>query len=295
VGLTNIPVIKIGGSCLTSYLSLERLIPICERWKNSILVFSAFSGVTDSLYQGILDGNTLEITKEMISYHANILENANCGNKEDNKNKLLQLLEFEDERNFDFTCPQFNPDGYISLGEQLSAATAFIFLSQFVHTEYIPSHKLTVVIDGEDKEKSVDVAKSKSKISNMFVESLGQKTILTTGFYGIAENNMFKILGRNSSDYSASSIAAIVGSKQLILFKDVDGIYMEDPKLNHNILPLKAMNLDELEHILTKGSKIIHEKVIEVCRKYSISIDVVNFENGIKGTTISDEIQENNF
>ena len=70
--------------------------------------------------------------------------------------------------------------------------------------------------------------------------------VVTQGFIAGNMNNQTVTLGREGSDYSAAIIANVLNAEEVILFKDVDGIYNFDPKENDS-----AVKHDFLSYKLT--------------------------------------------
>jgi homoserine dehydrogenase len=63
-------------------------------------------------------------------------------------------------------------------------------------------------------------------------EALGAGTVVVPGFVGRGPDGAPVLLGRGGSDYTAFFLAARLGARSCVLFKDVDGLYTSDPALD---------------------------------------------------------------
>ncbi|MHB1439461.1 MAG: amino acid kinase family protein [Cuniculiplasma sp.] len=278
-------VIKIGGSCLKSINSLRQLDRILKDWPNSIVVISAFDGITDRLYEQYENEERFSFVEGLFISFSQMLSVGITGWHEVYK-ELLALNDLNNDAVFKRTIENCSIEYYVSLGERLSASVTYIYLKRNNRVNFIPSHLLGIMVEGKDDQKYINISASMEKYEELR-ESLGSCTTITTGFYGIDSGGKISTLGRNTSDYSASAIAAITHSGDLTLFKDVDGIYPKDPKYFPLEKPYEFMDFDEALEIVCRGSEIVHENAIKLCKEYGITLRVLNFNNPERGTTIS--------
>lgn len=60
-------------------------------------------------------------------------------------------------------------------------------------------------------------------------DELAHRTVVVPGFVGRGPDGAPALLGRGGSDYTALFLAARLGARRCVLFKDVDGLYTADP------------------------------------------------------------------
>lgn len=60
-------------------------------------------------------------------------------------------------------------------------------------------------------------------------ETLDRSVVVVPGFVGRGRDGEPVLLGRGGSDYTAFFLAAKLGARRCVLFKDVDGLYTSDP------------------------------------------------------------------
>jgi aspartate kinase len=108
-----------------------------------------------------------------------------------------------------------------------------------------------------------------------------------TGFVGSTVDGRITTLGRNTSDYSATLIGRFLGAKQIILWKEVNGLYDKNPNAYED-----ALFIDEatFKKVAEMNSKVIHKKAFEPLYKTDIVVFIKNVKNpnGI-GTKLTDE------
>lgn len=115
------------------------------------------------------------------------------------------------------------------------------------------------------------------------------KIVIIAGFQGINEQtNDITTLGRGGSDTTAVAIAAAIKAKKCDIFKDVDGIYNLDPKISNKAIKYDRITYDEMLKLANNGAQVLHNKSIELAKKFNIPICVKSsFEENSKGTLIS--------
>ena len=93
-------------------------------------------------------------------------------------------------------------------------------------------------------------------------------------------------LGREGSDYSAAIFAELFGANEVILFKDVDGIYNMDPKKHSQAKLFSRLTYEEAFTFCDQGNMIVHPKTIQHLQKHNIPLSIKNFSNIDKLGTI---------
>lgn len=92
------------------------------------------------------------------------------------------------------------------------------------------------------------------------------------------------------SDITAIALAKALGLKECEIFKDVDGIYSDDPNKNKCATKYKQISYNKMIEMAKNGAKVLHYKCVEIAKEGNIKIIVkstFNFEN--VGTIIDKE------
>ena len=126
------------------------------------------------------------------------------------------------------------------------------------------------------------------KIDNSVLKDLINKNIIPVvpGFQGLNENSDVSTLGRGGSDMTAIALSAAIEAKECILYKDVGGIYSDDPKINPNSTMYKFLTYTDLKNMLIAGSKVVNIDAIKFAEKNNIKISIACPETFKVGTSI---------
>lgn len=118
--------------------------------------------------------------------------------------------------------------------------------------------------------------------------------VIVAGFQGVSKNGEITTLGRGGSDTTAVALAAAIDAHKVEFYKDVPGIFLEDPKKNPAALLMKELSYDQAENIVKNGCEILHLRSILLAKKNSLRLHVRSFLDfgcgKIEGTLIGDLI-----
>jgi len=179
----------------------------------------------------------------------------------------------------------FDYDQIVSLGELISSK----IISQFLIKEGIDNSWLDIrkclITDSNYRNANIQWDLTKQKFSKNFPK---KNIIITQGFIG-SSNCFTTTLGREGSDYSASIIGNLLDATEVVLFKDVDGVYEKDPKTANikNMKPIIKLSYDQLKKYSNPKRPLIHSKTIQPLKKKSIILKIKKFDDlNLKGTII---------
>lgn len=115
------------------------------------------------------------------------------------------------------------------------------------------------------------------------------KIVIVAGFQGVSTKGEITTLGRGGSDTTAVALAIAFDAK-LKFYKDVPGIYSDDPKLNSQAMIYSQLTYDEALGIANKGAKVLHPRCIALAKRNALPMHVLSFDSGRthSGTFISD-------
>ena len=99
------------------------------------------------------------------------------------------------------------------------------------------------------------------------------------------ERNDITTLGRGGSDTTAVAIAAAIKADKCDIYKDVDGVYDLDPKQNEIAFKYDIINYDDMLKLSNNGAKVLHNKSIELAKKYNVKIHVKSLYNDLSSGT----------
>lgn len=116
------------------------------------------------------------------------------------------------------------------------------------------------------------------------------KIVVIAGFQGVDEDLNITTLGRGGSDTTAVAIAAALNAEKCDIYTDVDGIFSADPRVIKNVSKIDSISYDEMLELASLGAKVLHNRCVEIGKKYNIPIYVKStFENESCGTLVHEE------
>ncbi|HEX6031596.1 MAG TPA: aspartate kinase [Tepidiformaceae bacterium] len=114
---------------------------------------------------------------------------------------------------------------------------------------------------------------------------------IVAGFQGTTEEMEIVTLGRNASDTTAVAVAAALGAERCESYKDVEGVYTADPRIVPTARKLLDLSYEEMLELATQGSKVIHNRAVELASVYHLPIYVASSMVDAPGSLIHAEEQ----
>lgn len=113
------------------------------------------------------------------------------------------------------------------------------------------------------------------------LEALNDNNIvIVAGFQGVSREKEITTLGRGGSDITAVALAIALNAEIVEFYKDVDGIYNDDPKKNKDAIFFDNLTPEKALKIIEKNKEpILHPRCIKLASDNSISLIIKNFKN----------------
>lgn len=283
-------VLKFGGSSITAEgfnTILNRTIQLLSNNHKVVIVLSAISGTTDSLFR-IVEGED-NLINEVYDKQLKLCEElgVDYGSIEILLNSLIETIYSEDY--------SINKKAkIISYGEKMATH----ILSSWLNTKNI-NYKLMdapIFMGTSATRQDVD---SKQFCSNGELSCNGElvkqlleryDVMVTQGFVVSTSDGGLSLLTRSGSDTSASLIASNLGpNAKLEIWTDVDGVYSADPNKIDGARLINTISYDVCQELSAMGSKVLHPYCIKPCHEVGVPIYVRNtYNSDCIGTMIVD-------
>jgi len=177
-------------------------------------------------------------------------------------------------------------DMLLSSGEQISAA----LLAMAIERMGYPVVSLlgwqagfdTTSDYGNARIKKVDASRLKKELDK-------RRIVIVTGFQGVNRYGDMTTLGRGGSDTSAVAIAATLRADLCQIYTDVDGVYTADPRKIPGAIKLLSISYDEMLELATLGAQVLHNRSVEMAKKYGIELEVLSSLTRGRGTIVKEE------
>lgn len=119
-----------------------------------------------------------------------------------------------------------------------------------------------------------------------------RKIVIITGFQGVDKYDDYTTLGRGGSDTTAVALAAALHADSCEIYTDVDGVYTADPRLVPTAKKLKAITYDEMLDLATLGAGVLHNRSVEMAKKYGVQLVVRSSLNNSEGTIVKEVVKK---
>ena len=112
------------------------------------------------------------------------------------------------------------------------------------------------------------------------------RVVIVAGFQGVSKDREVTTLGRGGSDTTAVALAAALGADECEIYTDVDGVYTADPRVVPSARKLTALSYDEMLELASLGAKVLHNRSVEIARRFGVPVHVRSSFNWNEGTRV---------
>ena len=174
-----------------------------------------------------------------------------------------------------------------TIGEQMSVALMAMALDKLgvpavsLNSFQVAMH--TTSVHGNARLKRIDTERIRRELEN-------RKIVVVTGFQGVNKYDDYTTLGRGGSDTTAVALAAALHADACEIYTDVDGVYTADPRKVPNARKLKEITYDEMLDLATLGAGVLHNRSVEMAKKYGVPLVVRSSLNNSEGTVVKEEV-----
>ncbi len=176
-------------------------------------------------------------------------------------------------------------DMLLTAGEQMSAS----LLAMAIEKMGFPVVSLlgwqagfvTTTDYGNARIKSVDPQRIRKELDK-------RNIVVVTGFQGVNRYDDMTTLGRGGSDTSAVAIACVMKADLCQIYTDVDGVYTADPRKVKEARKLTVISYDEMLELATLGAQVLHNRSVELAKKYGLELEVLSSITKQPGTIVKE-------
>ena len=174
-------------------------------------------------------------------------------------------------------------DMLLSTGEQISIALLAMAIEKI--------GRPVVSLTGWQAGFRTDTTFGNARINRIDTERLKseldkRKIVIVAGFQGLNKNDDITTLGRGGSDTSAVALAAVLNADICEIYTDVDGVYTADPRIVKDAKKLADISYDEMLELASLGANVLHNRSVEMAKKYNVNLAVKSSLNKNEGTFV---------
>lgn len=176
-------------------------------------------------------------------------------------------------------------DMLVSTGEQISVALMAMCLDTLgVQAVSLTGWQIGMKTNSEyanARIKNIDAERIRKELAR-------NRVVLVAGFQGINKSEDITTLGRGGSDTTAVAIAAAMHADKCQIFTDVDGVYTADPRKVTSAKRLSEITYDEMLELASLGAQVLHNRSVEMAKKYHVPLEVLSSFNNKPGTMVKE-------
>lgn len=180
-------------------------------------------------------------------------------------------------------------DVLLSTGEQITISKLCILLNKLGYKAIsLTGWQAGIHTNNTNQDAIIDHINTE----RILLELSQNKVVVIAGFQGMNENMDITTLGRGGSDTTAISIAAALKADSCYIYSDVEGVFTADPRKLENAIKLKKISYEEMIDIANEGAKVLHNRCVEIGKKFNIPIIAKSTFKDDDGTVVDNKIEE---
>ena len=174
-------------------------------------------------------------------------------------------------------------DMLLTAGERQSIALLCMTLAELGYDAVsFTGSQVGVVTD----ENHTDARIMKIKGYRLLEALSADKIPVVAGFQGVSKSREITTLGRGGSDITAVALATRLGADRCELYKDVNGVFTEDPNQFHSVKGIPEIPYDEMAELTISGSQVLHSRACALAAKFNLNLVIKSIFDWGKGTMI---------
>lgn len=182
--------------------------------------------------------------------------------------------------------PKRELDMLVSVGEQISVSLMSMAMASLgvpaisLNAFQVAMHTTSDYTNA--RLKTIDTERIRTELD-------ARRIVIITGFQGIDKMDNVTTLGRGGSDTTAVALAAVLKADMCEIYTDVDGVFTADPRICANARKLDEITYDEMLELASLGAGVLHNRSVEMAKKYGVQLVVRSSLNTNEGTVVKED------
>lgn len=184
--------------------------------------------------------------------------------------------------------PKREMDMLMTVGEQTSVAMMAIAMASLgVPAVSLNAFQVPMMTNSD----YTNARLTKIETERIRAELEQRKIVIVTGFQGIDKSDNYTTLGRGGSDTTAVALTAALKADACEIYTDVDGVYTADPRKVPSAKKLDEITYDEMLELATLGAGVLHNRSVELAKKFGVQLVVRSSLNNNEGTIVKETVK----
>ena len=298
---------KFGGTSVGDAAAMSRTISIVREKLRSkpVVVVSACAGVTNQLHQlvDLTEAGERDSCEEIITKlkdrHKDIVDGLalsvavkrptpDTGEIYATIEKFCNSLWTLCKAHLGGQIPDADKAYMLSMGEYLSSNILCFMMNALGLKTALADARHFMITSANYMSAMPNVPEVVKRATNIMDKAFkNADVVVTQGFMGVTMEGDPTILGRGSSDYTASLLGMVLDADRIEIWTDVDGICTADPNLVENTRGIGKISYEEAAELARFGAKVLHPLSIEPAASKNIPLYVLNSMNpSAEGTVV---------
>lgn len=266
---------KTGGGLLSSSNNLKLIVNYIKKnyWEKDTklaIVTSAFKGVTSKLLEAAVTRNK-SLIKEVFLLHDVWMRELNIDNKIvfQERNRVMNLWDVKIS-NEKFIA------GVIASGE-IHASIIYSAALNKIGIESKPHKSGDIGFITDNKFGQARLLEGSYHKMGKELKKLMSKSIpVITGFIGRNRNGDITTMKRQMSDFTATAFGNAITADEILIWKEVDGLYSADKKIVSDAQIIPEITNEEMYEFADFGYKVVHPEANIPAAMKDIPIRIMN-------------------
>lgn len=293
-------IFKFGGASIKDAAAIRHLVPLIEQHleRPLVVVVSAMGKSTnklEALLAAARDQNQTDTYRERFEAlkreHLDVVEALFQNSPDSPAERIAALFDELDAQHRKYRDAAYakHYDQSVSYGELLSTTIVAAWFNHCdIASDWHDAREL-VRTDGCHQAANLDWSATATAIQEALASS--DRVVVTQGFIGSSDSGTTTTLGREGSDFSAAIFAHCLDAREVVVWKDVPGLFNADPRRFDNAVQLKRLSYAETTELAWHGAKVIHPKTLGPLQEKGIPLTVRSFETPHAPSTLIDAEQ----
>lgn len=177
-------------------------------------------------------------------------------------------------------------DLIVHFGERFSSTLVHAALRDQARAAEHVSALDVIITDTGHRYARPDIALTRERVVQRLVPALRANDIVVTeGYIARSTSGEATTMGRESSDYSATLLAELIGASSVTIYTSVPGVLTADPQLVPDARTIERMSYGMANLLAELGAKILHPRTVAPAERANIPLVITSI--GGASTTIS--------
>lgn len=172
--------------------------------------------------------------------------------------------------------PKREVDMLISVGERISISLlAMALAAKGVEAVSFTGSQMGIMTTNEHRNAKILEVRPK----RVHEALLKGQVVIAAGFQGMSFDREITTLGRGGSDTTAVALGAALNAEAIHFYKDVGGIFSEDPSKSPEAEHHTHLDYDQALEVVQRTGEILHPEALVLAKKKGLPLQILSMQS----------------